>query len=69
MIEGAERIAAPQAATGRIFVLIHKPPVYQSLIHDHLGAFWHDHLGAQPDTQESFIFPVAVTRYVDIPAG
>jgi hypothetical protein len=77
MIEGAERIAAPQVATSGIFALIHKLPVYQSLIHDHFGAQTTITLGRSgtitlghnPIIKTPFIFPVVVTRYVDSPAG
>jgi hypothetical protein len=73
MMEGAERITAPQAPASLILLLIHKTPVHQSLIHDHLGAqttitwgrsgtiTW----GHNPILKNPYIFPVAVTRIVD----
>jgi hypothetical protein len=38
MIEGAERITGPQQARAAFRAVIPKKPVYQTLIHDHLGA-------------------------------
>jgi hypothetical protein len=73
MIEGAERITKPQAATRRIFTLIHKTRVDQLLIHGHLGAqttatwgrsgtaTW----GHNPILKNPSIFPVVVTRIVE----
>jgi len=73
MIEGAERITGPQQARATFHAVIPKKPVYQTLIHDHLGAqstitwgrsgtiTW----GHNPISKNPYSFPVVVTRFVE----